>query len=327
MLSRLGFGFWLLALATSFPISAWAQSPTSLSASGYQLLVPITTISKQVNEVNLAFTVIDRRGRFISDLHPEDFRLFDNHLAPSRFTFFQQRSDLPLHLAVLIDASASVTHRFKMEQDAAMAFIKKILRPGKDQAMVIAFNDRVTMMQDLTGQTASVSRAIAKVRPEGNTALYDAIIYAVAELRRIPESGITRRAIVLVSDGVDTVGRSTLPQAQSAAARGEIMIFSLTANMSDFDPDATGDKILQQLAESTGGNVLPGYDEVRLLSSLRNVEKALRNQYVLAYSPPEFRADGTYHRVEIVPVKKGLRANCRNGYYANASIEALQVQP
>jgi Ca-activated chloride channel family protein len=220
----------------------------SMKPSDYSFLAPITTISKDVNEVNLAFTVTDHHGRFISNLHPEDFRLLDNQLAPQRFTIFQQRSDLPLHLAVLIDASASVTHRFKREQGAALAFIKKILRPGKDEAMVIAFNDRVTMIQNLTGRTDSVSSAIAKVRPEGNTALYDAIIYAADQLHRIPESGITRRAMVLVSDGVDTVGRSSLSQAEAAAARAEAMIFSLSTNQSDDEPDAQGEKILKQVS-------------------------------------------------------------------------------
>jgi hypothetical protein len=73
--------------------------------------------------------------------------------------------------------------------------------------------------------------------------------------------------------------------------------------------------------------MLPANDEPRLSSSLRNIEKALHNQYVVAYSPPEFHADGTYHKVEIVPVKKGLRANCRKGYYAGASIAAFKTQP
>jgi Ca-activated chloride channel homolog len=325
--SRLRFGFWLVALGTSFVVCSWAQSSNSLTASGYQFLAPITTISKEVNEVNLAFTVIDHRGRFISDLRPEDFHLFDNQLTPPHFTFFQQRSDLPLHLAVLIDASASVRARFKTEQNSALAFVRKILRPGKDKAVVIAFNDQVTTVQDLTDRASSVSKAIANVKPDGNTALYDAVLYAADKLRRLPESGITRRAIVLVSDGVDTVNRSTLKQAQAAVARAEVMIFCLTANMTDLDPKAQGDAVLKQLAISTGGGVLPAYDEARLLSSLRNVEKALRNQYVVAYSPPEFRADGTYHKVEIVPIKKGLRANCRKGYYASASVEALKAQP
>jgi Ca-activated chloride channel homolog len=306
---------------------AIGQSTTPASAPEYRFLAPVTTISSKVNEVNLAFTVTDHRGHFISNLRPNDFHLLDNQLTPPRFTFFQQRSDLPLHLAVLIDASSSVKCRFKMEQNSALAFVKKILRPGKDKALEIAFNDQVATIQDLTDRASNVSKAIAKVNPDGNTALYDAVIYATEKLRRVPEAGITRRAIVLVSDGVDTVNGSSLLQAQAAVARAEVMIFSLTTNTSELEPNAQGDAVLRQLAIFTGGNMLPAHDEARLSSSLRNVEKALRNQYVVAYSPPEFHADGTYHKVEVLPVKKGLRANCRKGYYASASVEAMKVQP
>lgn len=315
----------LCVLGISF--LARAQSPTPADAPEYRFLAPLATISSKVNEVNLAFTVTDHQGHFISNLRPDDFRLLDNQLTPSRFTFFQQRSDLPLHLAVLIDASSSVKYRFKMEQASALAFVKKILRPGKDKALVMAFNDQVTTIQDLTDRATNVSRAIARVNPDGNTALYDAVIEAAEKLRRVPEAGITRRAIVLVSDGVDTVNRSSLQQAQAAVARAEVMIFSLSTNTSELEPNAQGDEVLRQLAISTGGSMLPAHDEARLSSSLRNVEKALRNQYVVAYSPPEFHVDGTYHRVEIRPVKKGLRANCSKGYFASASVEALKAQP
>jgi VWFA-related protein len=304
VLSRSGCRFCSSLLFVAISCFAVAQSPMSMKASEYSLLTPVTTISKQVNEVNLAFTITDKHGHFVSNLQPQDFQLLDNQLVPVRFNLFQQRSDLPLHLAVLIDASSSVTHRFKMEQDAALAFIKKILRPGKDEAMVIAFNDRVTLIQNLTGRAASVSGAVAKVRPDGNTALFDAVIYAADHLRRMPESGITRRAIVLVSDGVDTVGRSTLAQAQAAAARAEATIFSLSSNISTSGPEEPGDKCLKQLSSFTGGVMLPASDEARLSSSFRNIEKALHSQYVVAYSPPEFHADGTYHKVEIVPAKK-----------------------
>ncbi len=318
MLPRLRFSLWLVALGVCF-VPSYAQSPNSLTTSGYQFLAPVTTISKQVYEVNLAFTVIDHHGHFVSDLSPGDFHLFDNQLTPPHFTFFQQRSDLPLHLAVLIDASASVKSRFKIEQSSALAFVRKILRPGKDKAIVIAFNDQVTTIQDLTDRASRVSSAIGKVKPDGNTALYDAVLYAADKLRRLQESGITRRAIVLVSDGMDTVNRSTLKQAEAAVAQAEVMIFCLSDNPTEFElNDAKGNAVLKQLAASTGGSVLPAYDELRLVSSLRNVEKALRNQYVVAYSPPEFRADGTYHKVEIVPTKKGLKTNCRAGYYAKS---------
>jgi Ca-activated chloride channel family protein len=266
--------------------------------------------------VNLAFTVMDKKGRFIGNLQADDFALLDNQSAPKRLTFFQQRSDLPLHLAVLIDASDSVKYRFKFEQAAALAFIKKIMRPGTDRVLVVAFNDRVTTLQEFTDKTSKVSKALKHVSSGGNTALYDAIIYATEKLRQYPEKQLTRRGIVLLSDGVDTVGRSTLEQAKEAAARAETAIFSLSTNVFDFEPNADGDAVLRNLAQSSGGVFLKGGDKDRIQNAFRDVEKALRNQYVIAYNPADFRADGSYHAVEIVPHKRDLRTNCRKGYYA-----------
>jgi VWFA-related protein len=293
-----------------------AQMPSPVANTETHFFAPVTTISKIVDEVDLAFNVTDKKGRFVGNLQPSDFALLDNRLAPERLTFFQQRSDLPLHLAVLIDASDSVKGHFKFERDAALEFVKKILRPGTDRAFVVTFNDRVTTAQELTDKTAKLSRALKNMHGGGNTALYDAVIYASEKLRQFPENQLTRRGIVLLSDGVDTVHRSTLEQAREAAARAQTVIFSVSTNISQFDPDAEGDLILKDLAESTGGMFLAGGNEDQIHAAFHDVQKALRNQYVIAYSPTAFHADGSYHTVEVVPHKHGLRTNCRKGYYA-----------
>ncbi len=314
MHSRLGLV--LFSLFVCLINTASAQVPSVTNVSGSEFLAPATTISKTVNEVNLAFTVTDKRGHFISNLHPTDFQLLDNHQEPDRLTYFQQRTNLPLHLAVLIDASASVEYRFRFEQNAAIAFLKKMLRPGIDKAIVIAFNDRVKVVQDLTDKSEKLSSALKKVKPEGNTSLYDAVVDASTKLRGTWEDQTTRRAIVLISDGVDTVNQSTVEQAEQAAVHGEVMIFALSTNHSDQDLNGGGDAVLKELAEATGGTLLPAHDENALFSAFRNVKKALRNQYVLAYNPAAFSADGSYRTVEVVPLKHGLRTNCRKGYYA-----------
>ena len=295
--------------------SAFTQTQVS-GAHEQSLLPPIATITTKVNEVNLAFTVMDKRGRFVGNLQPGDFALLDNHSAPERLTFFQQRSDLPLHLAVLIDASDSVKYRFKFEQSAAIEFIRKIMRPGTDRAFVVAFNDQVNTVQELTGNRKQVSKALKRVKSGGDTALYDAIIYAAHKLREYPEKQFTRRGIVVISDGMDTVKRSNLEQAKEAAARAEISIFTMSTNASKFDINASGDAVLKNLAQSTGGIFVRGRDEDDIHFAFRDVERALRNQYVLAYNPADFRADGSYHMVEVVTHKRGLRTNCRKGYYA-----------
>ncbi len=277
---------------------------------------PVTTISKAVDEVDLAFTVTDKRGHFIGNLGPADFALLDNHLAQERLTLFQQRSDFPLHLAILIDASDSVKDRFKFEREAAVAFIKKILRPGTDSAFVVTFNDQVKTVQELTDKTAKVSKALKDAAADGNTALYDAVIYASDKLRQIPEHQLTRRGIILLSDGVDTVHRSTLEQAKEAAERAETMIFTVSTNIALGDLNPEGDSILKDLSESSGGIFLKGGNEDQIHAAFHDVARALRNQYVIAYHPAEFHADGSYHVIEVVPRQHGLRTNCRKGYYA-----------
>lgn len=303
-------------LASMLNVSALAQSPGG-SFSNEVLPAPVATFRRTVDEVNLAFTVTDKRGRFISNLQSGDFDVFDNRKAPERMTYFQQKTDLPLHVAVVIDASASVRYRFKFEQDAAVAFLKKIVRQGTDKALILAFNDRVITLREVTDRSDQLRKSIGKIKPEGNTALNDAVIAAAEKLRRIPEDGLTRRAIVLISDGVDTVDRSTLQQAEQAVSRADAILFALTTN-SERDADHEGDAVLKQLAQSSGGALLPARKEEQFTAAFRNVEKALRNQYVVSYNPAEFEADGSYRTVQVIPRKPGLRATCRKGYYAGA---------
>jgi VWFA-related protein len=297
----------------------YSQIAPAAGVEGSEFIAPATTITKAVDEVNLAFTVTDKRGRFISNLGPNDFRLLDNHQAPQRLTFFQQRSDLPLHLALLIDASASVEYRFKFEVDAAASFLKGILRPGKDQALIIAFNDQVKTLVQPTDKAEELIAALKKIKPSGDTALHDAVIYASEQLRRLPEKTITRRAMVLISDGVDTVKRSTLGQSEQAVSRAQVMLFSLSTNLSEADANAaSGDRVLRELAVSTGGGLMAAHDQ-RLTLAFRSVQKALRSQYVLAYNPAGFAPDGSYRQIELNAIKRGLHTNCRRGYYAKVA--------
>ena len=97
-----------------------AQMPSPVANTETHFFAPITTISKTVDEVDLAFNVTDKKGRFVANLQPSDFAIFDNRSAQDGLTFFQRRSDLPLHLAILIDASDSVKGHFNFERDAAV---------------------------------------------------------------------------------------------------------------------------------------------------------------------------------------------------------------
>jgi Ca-activated chloride channel homolog len=300
---------WLSSLLTAQP----SPQPVGLTAVAPPELTDII-ISKRVDEVNLAFTVTDKKGRFISNLGPQDFHLLDNQQPPEALKYFRQQSDLPLRVALMIDASDSIKYRFRYEQNAAKVFLKKILRPGKDQAFVLAFDEHIDLVHDLTDDATSLAQSVKRVKPGGSTALYDAVVFACNKLKSSPPSA--RRAVILLTDGVDTASRALLYDAEQAAARAEVTIFALSTNDLSLDPYPAGEAVMDLIAEPTGGRILPARDESELINAFREVEKALRNQYALAYLPADFKPDGSYRRVEIAALKHGLRVRCRKGYFA-----------
>lgn len=273
------------------------------------------TISRSVDEVNLAFTVIDKKGHFIKDLGPADFALLDNHVPPDSFRVFQQQTELPLRIALLIDASDSVKYRFKYEQEAAVLFLKKILRPDEDRAFVVTFNDRVHLIQDLSGNLKDLQKSIKHTKAEGNTALYDAVIFAGNKLQQLREDTVTRKIIILISDGSDTASHNALSAAQAVAVRSEALLMVLSTNeYRDFN--SHGEDVLNLLSAPTGGSILPAHQDWQLESAFVKIAKVLRNQYFIAYQPPAFRADGSYRPIELILRNPKLKVRCRSGYFA-----------
>jgi Ca-activated chloride channel family protein len=310
------FSILVSALLTLFTCLLKAQNLVAVPAvaNSTGALLPEVTITTRVDEVNLAFTVTDKRGRFISDLQKGDFDVLDNRLPPQALRYFQQQSDLPMNVALLIDASDSTRYRFRFEQRAAVSFLKNIIRPGKDQAMVLAFNTQVHLIHDLTDNVKLLAKDINKVKPGGDTALYDAIGLACNRLRNSPPG--TRRAIILLSDGIDTASRRLLYDAQEASARAEVTMFALSTNDLTIEEYPKGEAVMDLLTQPTGGRILPAREESQLTSAFRQLEKTLRSQYALAYQPAEFLPDGKFRKIEVIPHKHGLKVQCRRGYYA-----------
>jgi Ca-activated chloride channel homolog len=280
-------------------------------------------ISRFVNEVNLAFTVTNKKGQFVSNLNREDFSVLDNQLPPASLKYFQRQSDLPIRVALLVDASDSTRDRFGYEQRAARLFLKRVLRRGKDQALVIKISSRAEVAKELTDDLDGLSKSIRQIKPGGDTALYDSIVLASNQL----QGGLpgTRRAVIVLTDGVDTTSRVTLEVAEHAAQRAEVTLFSLSTNDVGIDRHPPGDAILRSLSEPTGGSLLNARTEDALLGSFGRVEKTLRNQYALAYEPSEFMPDGSYRTISVASVKRGLQVQCRRGYFARH--EAAEAMP
>ncbi len=273
------------------------------------------TISKRVDEVNLVFTVTDSKGHFISNLPATEFKFLDNHQPPQGIGYFQQQSDLPLRVALLIDLSDSIRGRFEFEKQAAGVFLRKILRPEVDKAFVVGFTGKVSLVQDTTGDVDQLAKSIQELNSGGDTALYDSVIFASKKLQSGTESRVTRRAIILISDGVDTASQSLLRDAEDASARAEVVMYALSTN-SSLEPHPKGDAVLDSLTQPTGGHILPARAKEDLKSAFGQIEKALRSQYALGYHPADFKLDGSFRSIEILPHTPKLKVQCRTGYFA-----------
>ncbi len=272
----------------------------------------ITTIRKRVNEVNVVFTVTDKRGHFVKDLTQNDFRVLDDNRPAQSIASFSRETNLPLRVGLLIDASNSVRDRFKFEQEAAIEFLNQIIRPKDDKAFVIGFDTTPEVTQDFTDSTELLSHGVRMLRPGGGTALYDAIYFACRDkLLKDKATGPTRRAIILLSDGEDNQSRVSREEAVEMAQRAEVIIYAISTNTSGLK--LRGDKILEHFAEETGGKAFFPFKIQDVSDAFSQIQDELRSQYDISYQPADFSADGKYRKIDIVADNKKYKVRARKG--------------
>jgi len=273
------------------------------------------TIRARVNEVNVLFIATDKHGKFVRDLTQKDFTILDDHKPPQSIVNFRRETDLPLHLGLLIDVSGSVDSRFDFEQTAATSFLQRTLRAGFDKAFIVGFNSHSQMAQDFTDNVQLLSAGVHKLHDGGGTALYDAVYRACKEkFLKDHSDHPLRKAIVVVSDGEDNQSEFTKAQAIEMAQRAEVIIYAISTD--DSGLVMRGDKVLEQLAEATGGRAFFPFKMKDITHSFAAIEDELRSQYVVSYKPADFDADGRYRTIEISSLKKDLQVRARKGYFA-----------
>ena len=300
----LGILVWALASAQQ-PV---AEKPAPIDA-------PDTRIKVDVTRVNVLFTVTDKKGRFITDLGKDDFSVTENKKSQV-IQEFTAETDLPLRIAILIDTSNSIRDRFKFEQEAAIEFINSVLRPREDKAMVVSFDTAAELVADLMDEPEKLAKSIRNLRPGGGTALYDAIYFACRDrLQQDQPRHKFRRAVIIVSDGDDNQSRVTRDQALEMAQKADVVIYSISTNISKIEGD--GDKVLRYLSLETGGQAFFPFKVQDLAQSFENIANELRRQYNIFYRPEPLKADGLYHSISVkVNGRKDLVVRARKGYYA-----------
>ena len=296
-------------------------------------------IIQTVNLVDVLFTVLNHRNKLVPDLEKADFKILDDNKLQT-IRYFSKQTDLPLRIGLLLDTSNSIRDRLKFEQDAAVSFLYNVIRRNKDQAFVMTFDDEPNIIQPFTDDAGKLRDQIIATRAGGGTAAYDAIYDACEQQLSHPprppgdQPDVVRRVMILISDGEDNLSNHARSEAIEMAQRYSVVIYSISTStqwiqLSQTDPDKAanrkmhlteGDKILDDLAEETGGRAFFPYHVDDLDQSFQDIGDELRNQYSIAYNPTNYILNGKYHKIRIeVPDHKGYQVRARRGYYARAN--------
>lgn len=331
------------------------------------------TISVKVNVVNVLATVRDKHGKIINNLTKDDFTLNEDG-RPQSIHYFSRETDLPLTLGLLVDTSLSQRRVLDQERSASHSFLDQMVREDRDKAFIIHFDREVELLQDLTSSHEKLEEALRALKtPEythtenqgggggnwpggghgggrhgghhgGGTTLYDAVYLASDELMQKQEG---RKALVVLTDGVDTGSKETLDAAIESAQRANTVVYSILfkddesyGNGGGFGrpsigfpgggghrggggqrypeqrPD--GKKILERISRETGGRLFEVSKKRPIDQIYSEISEELRNQYNLGYTPDRAASnDSSYHKIQVAAKQKDLTVQARDGYYAN----------
>jgi VWFA-related protein len=291
-------------------------------------------IKVDVNLVNLFFSVRDRKNAYVANLGKDDFQIFEDGKR-QQIKFFSRETDLPLTIGLLVDVSRSQEALIEEERRASFRFFQDVLRQ-KDMAFIISFGADSELLQDFTNSLPLLQKGLGALRlnagvsgmsPTGSpvpipgggrgTVLYEAVWLAAKEKLR-EETG--RKALVIITDGVDVGSRIKIDKAIEEAQRSDAILYAILFE----DPRYTswqfggmsGEGPMKRMAEETGGRVFR-VDRRTTLDDIYNViQQEMRSQYSASYTSTNQARDGSFRRIEIRANNRDLKLQVRKGYYA-----------
>jgi Ca-activated chloride channel homolog len=282
--------------------------------------------------VNLTFSAVDRNNRIIGDIRQDEIAILEDGRPQQIFTF-KRETTLPINIAILMDLSGSQEYTFPQEKRAAGEFLRSIIRPSKDSASILTFQDDVDLVQGLTSRVETLNRAFDEIQYSRRfgagssrrqaTALYDAIYITADEVlsrdgnrNAATDENVTRKAVILLTDGVDNASSRKLEEAVDRAWRAGVVIYSIGIG-DRFRFEGVREDVLRRMSEETGGRAYFPHGPDDLLDDFRQIESELRSQYLVAYSPTNPSHDGRFRRIEVrLASRPDARVIHRRGYYA-----------
>jgi Ca-activated chloride channel homolog len=270
-----------------------------------------------IDIVSLAVTVTDPSGRFVTDLEPGQFHVFEDGAAQDVAYF--NRTNMPIALALLLDTSSSMEEQMATSQNAAVGFVRR-MQP-RDVAELVAFDRDVRIVQGFTADQAALERAIRSTTAVGSTSLYNAVYVSLRELRKhrvATEQDVRRQGIVVVSDGEDTSSLVDFDDLLDLVRRSETAIYSIGLRSRTDTGDKAfkeADHVLRQLAQETGGRAYFPARIGDLAGVYSQIADELASQYVLGYISKNSRRDGAWRRIMVRVDRPGATARTRSGYF------------
>jgi VWFA-related protein len=286
--------------------AVWGQAPAPPA-------LERPTFSAGVTRVTVGAVVRDPKGRVVTSLGREDFTVYDGD-EPRPITDFQI-DPMPVSVALLIDTSGSMTvgPKLRTAREAGRLFLSTV-EAGKDEAALFAFDSRLQELRPFTTKLDHVRGSLEALEAFGTTSLYDAIADTG---KRLAERPGARRAIMVVTDGIDTSSRLTAAEVSGLASSIDVPVYVLAtvAPVDRVDEAAAPEKTsgdLRDLARWTGGELFLVHSPAETTEAIQQVVTELRHQYLLAIEPREEKG---WHRLVVRTRHEGLSVRARSGYW------------
>jgi VWFA-related protein len=322
---------WLLAQAATIAVPAQVRKPTEPPEPPAEDVGQ--TIRVDVDLVNLYFSVRDKRGAYISTLTEDEVEVYEDG-KKQNLKVFARETDQPITVGLLVDVSRSQEALIEEERRASFRFFSQVLKK-KDLAFILSFGADSELLQDLTNSLPLLQQGLGQLRlnagvgggptpptvpiPTGmrGTVLYEAVWLASQDVLR---KEVGRKALVVITDGVDVGSRIKIEKAIEEAHRSDAIIYPILFE----DPRYTswqyggfsGEGAMKRMAEETGGRMFRVDRKNSLEEIYTVIQQELRSQYAAAYTPTNGAKDGSFRRIEVRPKNRDQKAQVRKGYYA-----------
>lgn len=292
------------------------------------------TIKVDVDLVNVLFAVRNKGGGLVGNLEKNDFTVFEDGKQQD-VKYFTRETNLPLTLGLLVDVSKSQERLIDTEKQAAKAFFSRVLRP-KDEAFLISFGEDAELLQDYTNSVKLLNSGLDKLQlsvPVGGlhpgpvptiaqmrgTILYDAVFLAANDQLH---GQVGRKAMILITDGVDQGSRYTKEKAVEAAQKADAIIYSIEyMDRGAYGMFQPSNSALRQMSDDTGGRVFHVDRKHNLDEVFQEIQDELRSQYSIGYAPTNPKKDGTFRKIDIHTQAKDYKVQARKGYYALPAVK------